>query len=137
MDSLRNQLIRDEEERLKVYNDSVGVPTIGVGRNLRDKGISKTESAFMLDNDICDYTVEVAKAIPWLGLLDTPRQEVLINMAFNLGTFGLLKFTMFLAALQVRNWELAAVNMLDSKWANQVGPRAHRLAKQIRTGVRQ
>ena len=135
--SLREQLIRDEEERLKVYTDSVGVPTIGVGRNLRDKGISKAESAFMLDNDIAEYTWAVGAALPWLGQLDEVRQEVLVNMAFNMGVGGLLGFKRTLASVKSGAYERASVEMMESKWAQQVGPRAHRLAKQMRTGERQ
>lgn len=147
--SLREQLIRDEDLRLHVYDDKdptkiigpgytmKGVPTIGVGRNLRDKGISVIESDFSLNNDIAEHTIEVLKAIPWSGVLDTIRLEVLINMSFNLGTMGLLKFVKFLAALKVGNFTLAATEMLDSAWAQQVGPRATRLSQQMILGVRQ
>lgn len=137
MNSLREQLIRDEGERLKVYKDSVGIETIGVGRNLRDKGISRAESAFLLDNDIDEYTAAVTHALSWAEQLDPVRREVLVNMAFNLGIYGLLQFKNFLIALRARDYNAAVAHMLDSKWAAQVGPRAHRLAAQIRTGVRQ
>src|SRR5713101_6695236 len=111
MNSLREQLIRDEDIKLKVYNDSLGIPTIGVGLNLRDKGISTYESDFLLNNDITDHTIEVLKAIPFSGALDTIRLEVLINMSFNMGTLGLLQFVKFLAALKVGNFTLAAQEM--------------------------
>jgi lysozyme len=137
LNSLREQLIRDEERRLRVYPDSRGIPTIGVGRNLRDKGISVAESDLLLDNDIAEYTRAVHTALPWVAGLDLARQEVLINMAFNLGIYGLLEFKRTLDSIQHGNYDLAASQMLESKWATQVGPRAHRLSKQMRTGVRQ
>ncbi len=135
--SLREQLIRDEEDRQFMYLDAGGVPTVGVGRNLRDKGLSLLERAFLLQNDIADHTLEVCQAIPWSEGLDEVRREVLINMSFNLGTAGLLQFVKFLAALKAKNYPLAAKEMLDSKWAPQVGGRAVRLSQQIILGVRQ
>ena len=135
--NLREQLIRDEENRQFVYTDSVGVPTIGVGRNLLAKGLSELEREFMLHNDIAEHTLEVWQSLPVVATLDEIRREALINMSFNLGTGGLLKFVKFLAALQAKQYTTAAKEMLDSKWAEQVGPRAVRLSQQILTGVRQ
>jgi lysozyme len=135
--SLREQLIRDEELRLRVYNDSLGVPTIGVGRNLRDKGISPYESDLMLNNDIAEHTIEVLKAIPFSSGIDEIRFEVLVNMSFNMGTVGLLGFVKFLAALKAGNYTTARTEMLNSKWAAQVGARATRLSQQILLDVRQ
>lgn len=135
--SLREQLIRDEDLKLKVYNDSLGVPTIGVGRNLRDKGISPYEADLLLNNDIVEHTIEVLKAIPWSGALDAIRFEVLVNMSFNMGTMGLLKFVKMLTALRSADYTTAAKEMLDSTWAKQVGARAMRLSQQMILGVRQ
>lgn len=138
--SLREQLVRDEGGyQAFVYNDSLGVPTIGVGRNVSKSGPGLTiyEMDLMLNNDITTFTIEVLKAIPVAAALDTVRLEVLINMAFNLGTLGLLKFVKFLAALQKGDHVLAAKEMLDSSWAKQVGARANRLSQQMILGVRQ
>ena len=71
--TLREQLIRDEGLRLTVYDDAGGSPTIGVGRNLRDKGISHAEAELMLDNDILEYTAAVIARIPWCHTLDPIR----------------------------------------------------------------
>lgn len=135
--TLREQLVRDEGLRLKVYNDSRGIPTIGIGRNLRDKGISQAEAELMLDNDILEYTAAVVARVPWCHTLDPVRFEVLVNMAFNLGIGGLLEFTKTLALLERQDYGEAAREMLRSKWAEQVGLRAERLARQIATGERQ
>lgn len=138
IDSLRAQLIRDEGMRLKPYQDSVGKLTIGCGRNLTDKGISLLEADVLLDHDITEAAAEVTAAFPWsVTGLDDVRREALINMVFNLGIGGVQKFTKALKALEVQDWTTAAKEMLDSKWAQQVGTRAQRLADQITTGVRQ
>ena len=137
LNSLRDQLLRDEGCRLKVYTDLVGKLTIGVGRNLEDKGISLAEAEMMLDNDIRDFTADVLVAIPWAVGLDEVRREALVNMAFNMGTQGLLGFKRALAALHRGDWATASEHMLESKWASQVGMRAERLAAQVRSGVRQ
>ena len=138
--SLREQLIRDEGGyQAFVYNDSVGIPTIGVGRNISKSGggLSIYEQDLMLNNDITAKTIEVLRGIPWSYTLDGVRFEVLVNMAFNLGMMGLLGFPKFLAALKIGNYTLASSEMLNSKWATQVGTRANRLAQQIILGIRQ
>ena len=132
--SLRDQLIRDEGLRLMPYTDTTGHITIGVGRNLSDAGISNSEAMAMLENDVARTVSRLLDACPWVAQLDAPRHAVLVGMAFNLGVVGLLQFRQFLACVQAGNWELAAHEMLSSKWAEQVGARAHRLAQQIETG---
>ena len=132
--SLRAQLYRDEGVRLKPYKDSEGLLTIGVGRCLDRVGITMGESELMLDNDISRTTADVITHIPWSYELDEIRRAVLVNMAFNVGIAGLLKFERMLAALKARGYETAAKEMLDSKWRKQVGVRAERLAKQMVTG---
>ena len=136
-ENLRAQLIRDEGSVPHAYQDSLGYWTIGVGRLIdQRKGgkLSEAEIAFLLDNDIARHANELFAAIPWARDLDPVRQGVLINMAFNLGVPGLLKFANTLAAIKARDYDDAAVRMLQSRWADQVGLRAVRLAKQMRTG---
>jgi len=132
--TLREQLIRDEGLRLFPYRDSVGKLTIGVGRNLDDVGISMDEATMLLDHDIARADAAVATRLPWAAGLDPVRRTVLINMAFNLGINRLLRFRLALAAMEVADWSTAAIEMLDSTWARQVGARADRLAAQIISG---
>jgi lysozyme len=132
--SLRQQLYRDEGVRLKPYQDSEGLLTIGVGRCLDRVGISMGESELMLDNDIARTTAAVLAQIPWSLELDEIRRAVLINMAFNVGIAGLLKFERMLAALKARDYARTATEMLASKWRKQTGVRAERLAQQMVTG---
>jgi lysozyme len=67
--------------------------------------------------------------------LDDVRRNAFLNMAFNLGTNGLLKFQKALSHAREARWDECASEMLDSKWARQVGNRAKELAEQVRTGV--
>jgi len=133
-DRLVVQLVQHEGLRLKPYADTVGKLTIGVGRNLTDKGISEGEASFLLRNDIADVEHELSARLPWFAMLNEVRRRVLFDMAFNLGTAGLLKFKNTLAAIERGDYEAGARGMLASKWAAQVGRRAERLAKMMATG---
>lgn len=133
--SLKDQLLRDEELRLKPYTDSMGKLTIGVGRNLSGKGISLQEAQMLLANDIAAATADLQAALPWTADLDEVRKGALLNMTFNLGIGGLAEFRDFLGKMQAGNFAAAAGAMLDSLWARQVGARATRLSVQIQTGT--
>jgi len=135
--TLSAALVRDEGLRLKPYRCTAGKLTIGVGRNLDDCGISAPEAMALLANDIATVERELDAGAPWWRQLSEPRQHVLANMAFNLGTPGLLKFKNTLALMQAGKFDDAAHAMLASKWAGQVGARATRLARQMQTGVEQ
>jgi len=132
--SLVEQLVRDEELRLKPYRDSVGKLTIGVGRNLDDVGVTQAEALALLANDIQNARSHLEQYLPWAGGLDEVREAALVNMCFNMGIGALMNFHKFLAALQAGDYKTAAAEMLDSLWAKQVGIRAQRLALQIETG---
>lgn len=132
---LEKQLIDDEGLRSKVYKDSEGIETIGVGRNLRDKGLSRAECMILLGNDIDDALADARALVPNFDQLNDARQEVLVNMSFNLGRARLAGFKKFLAAIAIQDFGRAAVEMMDSKWAQQVGSRAVRLRDAMRDGV--
>lgn len=134
VNDLLSQLKRDEGIRLKAYRDQVGKLTIGIGRNLDDVGISLEEAEHLLANDIAAAQAQLAEQLPWTLGLDEVRRAVLTNMTFNMGIHGLMGFKNTLALIQAGEYEKAADNMLQSKWAQQVGPRAHRLALQMKTG---
>ena len=131
---LAEQLKVHEGLRLKPYKDTVGKWTIGIGRNLEDKGITEQEALFMLNNDVDYFHDKIKKEINWFWALDDVRQNVLVNMAFNLGVSGLLTFKNTLRLISFSRYEEAAEEMLNSKWARQVGYRAEELAEQMRTG---
>ncbi len=132
---LSQMLMKEESVRLKPYRDTVGKLTIGVGRNLDDKGISMSEAMLMLANDVEGVQKELDAALPWWRSLDEVRQLVLADMCFNMGIAGLLTFKNTLAYIQSGNYEQAAKNMLLSKWHDQVGERADKLSQMMRTGV--
>lgn len=134
IEQLVQQLLRDEGLRLRPYRDTVGKLTIGVGRNLDDVGVSGDEARYLLHNDVSRTLYELASHLPWTTNLDLARRGVLANMAFNLGMAGLLGFKKMLRAVQNQRYLDAAREMLDSKWAAQVGDRATRLAKQMTSG---
>ncbi len=126
------QLLADEGLRLKPYRCTAGRLTIGVGRNLEDRGITRAEALLLLDNDIADCAGQLAQRLPWFAAAPEAVQEVLVNMAFNMGVGGLLEFRTSLGHLQACRYAEAAQSMLASKWARQVGKRAERLAAQVR-----
>jgi lysozyme len=131
---LQKQLIRHEALRLKPYRCSAGKLTIGIGRNLDDVGITAEEAYFLLGNDISRVIAELDRNLPIFSSLDEIRKRVLIDMGFNLGISRLMKFRRMLAALEQSDFQKAAVEMMDSKWASQVGSRAERLKHMMNTG---
>lgn len=134
--NIEKQLILHEGLRLKPYRDTIkGHLTIGVGRNLDTTGITRDEAIHLLRNDLVRVRRELSAALPFFTRLSPIRRQVLIDMAFNLGTQGLLKFKKMLAAIDRGDYEIASIEMLSSKWATQVGKRAQRLALMIRLGI--
>jgi lysozyme len=135
MNRIKAQLVRHEGLRLKPYRCTAGKLTIGIGRNLDDRGISQKEAYALLERDILDFEQQLLNAIPDVyNGLDEVRQSVLLNMCFNLGLKGLLEFKNTLAFIGAGDWERAANNMLASKWAKQVGMRAIELSEMMRKG---
>ncbi len=126
-EALKKQLILDEAIRCRPYSDSVGKLTIGIGRNLTDNGITKEEALFLCDGDIARACSDLDEKLPWWSGLDEARQGVLANMCFNMGISRLLGFRNFLTALQAKDYQTAAAEMLKSLWAHEVGDRAKRL----------
>jgi lysozyme len=131
--ALQQQLRRHEGIRLKPYTDTVGKLTIGIGRNLADRGISDDEAEYLLTNDIA-LVLDGLSRYDWFLPLNDVRQNVLLNMGFNMGVPRLLVFMRLISALRAGDYWRAAVEMLDSQWAKQVGSRAVELANQMRTG---
>lgn len=133
--NIREQLKRDEGERLKPYVDSVGKLTVGCGHNLTDNGISGAISEALLDEDLLAVQAALDSHLPWWKHLDDARAGVLLNMCFNMGINRLMDFTRMLAAAEHADWAAASYEMLNSHWAQQVGKRAERLATQFETGI--
>jgi lysozyme len=134
VENVKQQLIRYEGLKLEVYKCPAGYQTIGVGRNLESKGISEKEAMVLLDNDIAEFTFALEETYDWFEGLGENRQAVIINMAFNLGMSGLGKFKNMISAIENSDWEEAASQMMDSKWATQVGRRAEELSEAMKEG---
>lgn len=132
---VKAQLERDEGRRHVPYEDSRGVLTVGIGRNLRARPFRDDEIDLMFQNDLDEAEAAIAAAVPFFEELDPVRQRVLINMTFNMGANGVLQFHDMLQALSRQQFDAAADAMLVSRWATQVGPRAQRLAEMMRSGV--
>lgn len=144
------RLCLHEGIKLQPYRCPAGYLTIGVGRNLETNqltveekkvcgdwqhGITKNAAFFLLRNDIKRVEAECAERIPFWKELDDERQYALVDMAFNLGVSGLLKFKKMLGWLGVGNYTQAATECRASKYARDTGERADRIARLIEEGV--
>jgi lysozyme len=118
---------------LKPYKDSVGILTIGYGRNLESKGITLKEADVLLRNDVFEC-IRYAEILPWFDELDDVRKSVIVEMLFNLGPKRFMSFKGMIEAIANGQFEIAADEMLDSLWAKQVKGRARTLAQLMNTG---
>ena len=137
MDKLIKMLKRHEGAETHVYLCSENRHTIGVGRNVDPRGglgISEDEIDYLLSNDVLRCIKELTRALPWFNRLDDVRRDALIDLCFNLGLTRLLRFKKALAAMEASEWLTAKIELLDSRWAKQVGNRSAEIAEMIRTG---
>ena len=152
---LIDKLVVSEGLRLQVYKDTLGIDTIGIGRNLEDRGITKEElewmdipnidvvyemgiteadAVYLATNDVQIVEEELLRAHPCVDRLDSVRQLILMDMAFNMGVPRLCKFYNMWNAIHEEKYDIAAKEMLDSRWANQVKSRAIKLANAMHNG---
>jgi len=148
-DKLVEQLKRHEGYRSQCYKCTAGHNTIGYGYNLDanplhltsielkhyyQNGITKEDAERLLILMVNQTAKDIHEALPWWSKVPGERQDVLINMAYNMGVKGVLAFKQTLNNVMNGNYILAADEMLDSQWAEQVGDRAKELSEQMRTG---
>lgn len=133
-EQVKNLLIKHEGLRLKPYRCTSGKLTIGVGRNLEDNGIGKEEALLMLDNDIMNTVGELSATVPMFSSLGYARQAVLIDMCFALGLPSFLSFKKMLKAVSEFDFHTAGNEILESRWATQVGRRAYELSEMMKNG---
>lgn len=136
-ENLKHQLLVDEGARRFVYQDTMGYWTIGIGRNVDRRGgdgLSDDEMSYLLTNDLKDIEKDLDAHVAWWRTMTPVRQEVLMNMCFNMGIARLMKFRDTLSALEHGNWDAAASEMEDSVWCKEVGARAARLIDAMRKG---
>jgi len=131
---LATELLKIHEGYMqKVYRCSSGVLTVGYGRNLEARGLTEAEAEFLLKNDIAEADTWLNENLEYYKQLSTARKSALIDMYVNLGPSGLLGFKKMHKALANKDYEKASVEMLDSRWAKQVGNRSVELSQIIKT----
>ena len=142
IDKLREQLKIDEGVKYEVYKDHLGYPTFGIGHLVVEGDtehgepvgtpVSEDRVNSVFESDVETYVSEAKKVFPNLDILPEEAQQVIVNMCFNMGAPRLSKFKKFIAGVNAGDWDTAAVEMMDSRWANQVGIRAERLRDRIK-----
>tara|TARA_R110000751_G_scaffold100388_1_gene194358 strand:- start:281 stop:721 length:441 start_codon:yes stop_codon:yes gene_type:complete len=144
IDKLREELTVDEGCVNKIYLDHLGYPTFGIGHLVLETDaeynkevgtpVSEERIKECFEKDIENVFNDLDRSIPWWKDLPEDLTLVMANMCFNLGVTRLLKFKKFLIAIESKDWDKAAVEMIDSRWATQVGPRALRLKNRVLKG---
>ncbi|HPG40887.1 MAG TPA: glycoside hydrolase family protein [bacterium] len=134
-DRLFCSIKKHEGKNNRMYRDGEGILTIGYGHNLETGELRDEAIELILQHDVEAAEQAVRSELPYFDELSDLRRETLVEMVFNLGLPRFLGFKKMLAALEVRDYAAAAREMLDSKWARQVGKRAKTLARQMRRGV--
>lgn len=133
MNTVPDYVEMNEGYRQRAYKDSVGVATIGIGFNL-EEGFTREECRLVLIHRLGLIQDKLSDTISGWSKLVPVQRMVLIDMCYNLGFAGLLKFVKMLNAIAVGNYEVAALELIDSRYADQVGSRADRNAYMLRTG---
>ena len=128
------QLQRHEGLRLKPYHCSAGKLTIGYGRNLEDIGITQDEADMLLGNDLAKVCVQCQREFDWFDGLSELRKEAIINLVFNMGLEGFKQFRRTIAFIEAGQFIDAGAELLDSRYARQVGKRANEIASQLADG---
>ena len=143
IEALREQLKTDEGVKYEIYKDHLGYPTFGIGHLITENDpehgepdgteISEDRVNEVFKSDVATFVDEAKILFPDLDDLPEIAQQVIVNMAFNMGRPRLSKFKNFIAGVNDRDWVRAAEEMMDSRWADQVGARATRLRNLILT----
>lgn len=132
MSDLIESIKQHEGFRSKVYDDSLGIPTIGYGFAIKD---------LELEEDICDMILErklsilkerIEKKFQWYRYMPQEIKDVVVEMCYQLGVYGFSRFKKTIAYIQNKQWEEASVEMLDSRWAEQTPGRAREMSNRVK-----
>ena len=136
MERLMTDLERHEGLRTRMYKCTAGANTIGIGHNLDSRPISERAAKVILEDDIEVAIEDIERGVSMEEFYKLPGkvQEALVNMCFNMGITRLLQFKNTLRLLKEERWADAAIECLDSRWANQVGGRAKEISDMIASG---
>jgi lysozyme len=132
----RDLIAKDEGRKKKLYKDSRGYWTIGVGRLLEPtKGgrLSEDEIDYLFKNDL-KSAWEQASILPWFADLNHARKAVIVSMCYQLGGSGVRKFKHMIRDIKRQEYAHAAIEMKASIWHTQTPARCKRLAKMMATG---
>ena len=142
IDSLRKEIEIDEGCKYEIYLDHLGLPTFGIGHLILDDDpecgkevgtpVSEDRVSEVFDNDIDVILVECCILYDDYEELPEEVQKIIANMMFNMGRPRLSKFKGMKAAVDARDWQRAADEMVDSRWYTQVTNRAERLVQRMR-----
>jgi lysozyme len=145
LETLGKRLAIEEGDRLAAYLDTKGILTVGRGHNciarpvegVNQPGdrITDEQDDALFQADVADACIQLDNNLPWWSALDDGRQNVMLDMAFNMGIQTLMTFNNTLAHIEAGEYDEAAAGMAQSRWAKQVGNRAVFLENAMRTGV--
>tara|TARA_R100001594_G_scaffold146740_1_gene198576 strand:+ start:114 stop:536 length:423 start_codon:yes stop_codon:yes gene_type:complete len=116
-----------------VYDDSLGIPTIGYGFAIKDLILDQDIAEEILIRKLQKLKNNANRRFSWLEDMPLEVKEVVLNMCYQLGITGFSKFRKAISAMQENDWEEAADEMLDSKWAKQTPNRAKELSNIVRS----
>jgi lysozyme len=125
-------IIRHEAKRNKMYKDSLGIWSIGIGRNL-ERGVSDDVVELMFDEDMRSVYRD-CRTFEWYKSLNGARQAVIENMIFNMGLRTFSGFKKTIKLISDGDFGEASKEMLRSRWSEQVGRRSIELANMMRSG---
>ena len=139
---LREDLEIDEGVKHEIYLDHLGYPTFGIGHLVLDTdpahgqpvgtAVSNDRVIEAFESDLVGVMSDCERLYPDFGDLPEEAQQVFANMMFNMGRPRLSKFKGMKRGVDDRDWNVAADEMVDSRWYRQVTNRADRLVQRIR-----
>ena len=136
--SLIDDIKKHEGYRSKVYDDSLGIPTIGYGFAIKDLELDRDICDIILERKVKDLKDRVSNKFSWYKYMPQEIKDIVLEMCYQLGVYGFSCFKKTIAYLQDKQWEEASVEMLDSRWAEQTPHRARELSnrvKEVTSGV--
>ena len=135
MKSLLEKIKHHEGFVEHVYDDSLGIPTIGYGFAIKDLILDEDIAEDILMRKLEKLKRNANARFQWLEDMPQEVQAVILNMCYQLGVTGVSKFRKAISALQEGDWDEAANEMLDSLWARQTPNRATELSDIVRNQV--
>ena len=129
MNNLISNIKQSEGFRSVVYKDTLGFDTIGYGTKLP---LNEDEAELLLNYRLKLMKFDLLDRVKFISEVPEDKQNILFEMSYQLGVNGVLNFKKMLAALETRDYTLASLEMINSKWYIQTQNRAFRLAREMR-----